>query len=65
MLGSAEKARATKEIQSAEEGGSTARFSKSFFKVFLLGKIFLGMFWGSFGGLKTYSEQIRFMGQDF
>ena len=23
------------------------------------------MFWGSFGGLKTYSEQKRFLGQDF
>ena len=40
------------------------KFSNSFFKVFL-GEKFLGMFWGSFGGLKTYSEQIRFMGQDF
>ena len=50
-LGSAEKAGATKEIQSEEEGGSSARFLKSFFKVFFLGKIFfrhvLGVLWWS------------------
>ena len=39
-LGSAERAGATKEIESAEEGGSSARFSKSFFKVFFGKKSF-------------------------
>ena len=46
-----------------EEGGSPEEFSKSFFEV--LFKNFLDMFWGSFRGVKTYSEQKRFMGQDF
>ena len=54
-LGSAENAGATKKIQSAEEGRSFARFSKSFFKAFFW------HVWGSFG----FSEQKRFMGQDF
>ena len=63
-LGSAEKAGATKEIQSAEEGGSSARFSKSFSRSFLEKKIFrhvLGVLWC----LKTYSEEKIFMGHDF
>ena len=46
-----------------EEGGSPEEFSKSFFEV--LFKNFLDMFWGSFRGVKTYSEQKRFMGQNF
>ena len=33
------------------------RFSKSFFKVFSWKTIFLGIFWCSFRGLKTYSEK--------
>ena len=37
-----------------------SNFSRSCF-----GKNFLGMFWGSFNGVKTYSEQNRIMGQDF
>ena len=71
-LRSAEKVGATKEIQSAEEGGSPLKlararevFSRSFFKVSFWEKIFLDIFWRSFGGLKMYSEQKRFMGQEF
>ena len=45
--------------------GTSERFSKSFFKVFFLEKIFLDIFWRSFRGLKMYSEKKRFMGQDF
>ena len=40
-------------------------FSTSFSKVSFWEKNFLDMFWGSFKGVKTYSEQKRFMGQDF
>ena len=62
---------ATEGIQSAEEGGSPLKLAKarkdfqSHFSRSLFG-IFLGdMFWGSYRGVKTYSEQKRFMGQDF
>ena len=71
---SAEKAGATEGIQSAGEGGSLLKSArarkdfqnhqKSFFKVFLL-KFFLGYVWGSFRGVKTYSEQKRLLGKNF
>ena len=59
----AEKAGATQEIQSEEEGGSqlkSARARKDFQSPFsrsLMGKKFLDMFWGSFGGVKMNSEK--------
>ena len=37
--------------------GTSERFSKSLFKVFFWGKIFLENFWRSFRHLKTYSEK--------
>ena len=48
----------------AKIGKSPEGFSKSLFKVFLE-NFFKDMFWGSFRGVKLYSEQKRFMGQDF
>ena len=71
MQRSAEKAGATEGIQSAEEGGSPLKLararkdSQSHFSRSLFWEIFLDMFLGSFKGVKTYSEQKRFMGQDF
>ena len=44
---------------------SLERFTKSIFKVFFWKFYILDMFWGSFRGVKTYSEQKRFIGQDF
>ena len=54
-LGSAENAGASKEIQSAEVAGAQQDF-QSHFQGLFIGKKSLGMFWGSFGGLKTYSD---------
>ena len=49
-----------KSAREAREGGAIEGekegFSKSFFKV-LFGKFSLDMFWGSFRGVKTYSEK--------
>ena len=69
-----------KSVREAREGGSyrgseggsllkSARARKNFQSHFsrslLWTKKNLDMFWGSFRGVKTYSEQKRFMGQDF
>ena len=69
---SVEKAGATEGIQSTEEGGSPlklARARKDFLSHFSRSlfweKNLLDMFWVSFGGVETYSEQKRFLGLDF
>ena len=63
-LGSAERWEPQRKSNQQKKAGARHDFQSHFSRSFF-GKKILGMFREFFGGLKTYSQQKRFMGEDF